>query len=83
MSDQINRARRIDETMRTPGWRDIAAMLNAQAKEPEDELYEIMSKKPDSLTGKTALKYAIRARALRDFMESLQDEIKLLSENKR
>ncbi len=76
-------ARRIQETMHTPGWKDIASMLNAQAKEPEDELYEIMAKKPDTLTGKAALKYAIRARALRDFMESLQDEVNLLPENQR
>lgn len=83
MSEQLDRARRLQEMMRTPGWLDLVAMLNAQAKEPEDELYEIMAKKPDSLTGKTALKYAIKARSLRDFMESLQDEIKLLPENKR
>lgn len=66
--------------MHTPGWRDIAAILEAEAKEPEDELYEIMAKKPDSLTGKTALKYAIKAKALRDFMEILQDEVKLANQ---
>lgn len=82
MSAQLERAQRLQEMMHTAGWLDLVSMLNAQAKEPEDELYEIMSKKPDSLTGKTALKYAIRARALRDFMESLMDEVKLLENAK-
>lgn len=79
MSDQVERAQRIYDTMHSAGWRDISAMLNEAAREPEDELYEIMAKKPDTLTGKTALKYAIKAKALRDFMESLQDIVKILN----
>lgn len=82
MSEQMDRAKRLQDMMYTPGWRDLETMLNEQAKEPEDELYEIMSKKPDTLTSKTALKYAIRSRALRDFMESLKDEVKLLDGKK-
>lgn len=79
----MDRARRIQETMDTPGWVDIAAMLDEQAREPKDELYEIMAKKPDTLTGKAALKYAIRAKALCDFKESLQDEVRQLPENRK
>ena len=74
------RGERIMQTMHTPGWLDIEAMLNEQASGPESELCEIMAKRPDTLTGKTALKYAIKARALRDFMESLKDEVRLTNQ---
>ena len=72
----MSRAERIRDTMHTPGWQDIAAMLNEQAQEPQDELWEIMAKRPDTLTGRTALKFAIKSKALREFYESLQDELK-------
>lgn len=77
----LESARRINETMHTPGWQDIAAMLNAQAKEPLDELYEIMIHKTAQATGNEAFLRAGKAKALRDFMDSLQDEVKLLPEN--
>lgn len=68
--------------MQTPGWVDILSMLEEQAREPEAELYEIMAHKPDTLTGKTALKYAIRAKALREFKASVEDEIRILEPKK-
>lgn len=74
------RAQRIQDTMHTPGWHDIAAMLNEQAQEMQDALLVIMADRPDSLTDKTSLKYAIRLKALRDFYESLQDEVKKVNQ---
>ena len=68
------RAQRIKEFIGSQVGHEILAMMDEAAKEPEDELYEIMAKKPDSLTGRTAIKYAVRAKALRDFKESLLDE---------
>ena len=83
MSDKLDRATRIHATMQTGGWRDISGMLIEQAKESEDKLTNMMAKSPDTLTGKTALKYAIRANALRDFLESLLDEVNLLHESRK
>ena len=68
------RAQRIKEFIGSQVGYEILAMLDEQAKEPQDELWEIMAKKPDSLTGKTALKYAIKSKALNDFKDSLLDE---------
>lgn len=82
MSPQIERAHRLKEMMHTPGWRDVVTMLNDEAKGAESELVEIMATRPDALTGKSALKYAIRARALRDFMEMITDEVRLLDGQK-
>ena len=70
MSDRANRFRYF---LDSEVGQEVIALLDSEAKEPEDELYEIMSKKPDTLTGKTALKFAIRAKALRDFKETLLD----------
>lgn len=78
MSEQMERAHRLKDMTFTPGWRDVVAMLNDEAKGAESELVEIMATRPDTLTGKSALKYAIRARALRDFMEMITDEVRLL-----
>jgi len=70
----MDRAIRIKEFLQSQVGVEIIAILDKEAKEPEDELYQIMAARPDSLTGKTAIKYAVRAKALRDFKELLLDE---------
>lgn len=62
------------------GGRVLRDMLVEQAMEPQSELYEIMARRPDTLTGKTALKYAIRSKALSDFIELVDDEVKILAQ---
>ena len=57
----------------------LRRMLSEQAQEPKDELWAIMASKPDTLTGKSALKLAMRSKALHQFAESVQDEVKLLN----
>lgn len=76
MSAVDERAMRIRDTMGTPGWRDIEAMLNEQAKEPLDELYEIMVHKTGTVTGAGAHMRAGKAKGLIAFKESLLDEVK-------
>ena len=68
-----DRAIRFREFIGSQVGHEVIAMLDDMAKEPQDELFEIMARKPDSLTGKTALKYAIRAKALRDFKQEILD----------
>lgn len=74
-----DRARRIKETMGTPGWVDIAAMLAEQIQEPQSALMEIIAKRPDTLTGRKSVSLAARSRALIDFRESIEDTQKLLA----
>lgn len=52
-------------------------MLNEQISEEKDALYETMTKKPDTLTGKAAIGRANRARALEDFRESVLEANKI------
>ena len=78
MTEQFEEAVQIQATMETPGWAHIMAMLDEQATEPKDELYEIMSRKPDTLTGKSAIRLASRCAALKDFKESIFDKLKIL-----
>lgn len=78
MTFKLDRANRLRDMMNTPGWRDVVTMLNEEAKGAESELCDIMASRPEQLTSQSALKYAIRSRALRDFLESLTDEVKLL-----
>jgi len=74
----IERAMRIQATINTPGWADIAALLDSQAQESREEVFHIMSASPEKLTGKAAIRLASRARALMDFKESISDELKVL-----
>lgn len=68
MSDK---AQRIYDTMHTPGWPDIEAILDEMSGGPKEELWDIMSRKPDTLTGRTAIAKANRSRGLSDFKEEL------------
>lgn len=76
-------AERLRYVLQSPGWADIEQMIDEEIKENRDELLHIMAKKPDSLTGKTALKYAIRASALEDLKEQILDSQKVLSSQPR
>lgn len=78
MSAEMERAQRIKETMGTSGWRDILAILDEQIADPKDRLYAIMSSRPDTLTGKAAIRLASRSKALIDFRESIEDALKPL-----
>ncbi len=77
----LARAKRLHDTMQTPGWADAMAMLDEQANEPRDELFDMIARTPDKLTGKTSIRLASRAKALKDYRESLEDEIKILLPN--
>jgi len=57
----------------------IRRLLAEQISEPKEVLWDLMSRKPETLTGKVALKHAIRSKALTDFQESIEDELKPLN----
>ncbi len=75
---QRERSEQLAAAMEHPGWSVAMSMLQEQATEAKEELWALMASKPDELTGKKALKLAIRAKALFDFRESLIDEVKIL-----
>ncbi len=76
-------AAEIQATMHSPGWRYIEAMLDEQAREPQDELFQIMSKRPDTLTGKSAMRLAAKCAALKDFKESVYGRLSILLPNRK
>ena len=69
----------LNDAWRSHGGAILRRMLAEQSELPKDELWAIMANKPDTLTGKTALKYAIRSKALTDFKDSVEDELKALN----
>lgn len=72
-------ARAVQAILQTPGWAVIKRLANEEIDEAKGALYRLMHSYPDKLTGKSALKYAIRARALEDFLESVEDSRKVVS----
>lgn len=79
----INRAVRIQATINTPGWRDIVTIIDASILEAQEEVLGLMLRTPEKLTGKAAIRIAAKARALKDFMETIEDEVKILSPNRK
>ena len=75
---QIERASEIAHTLQTPGMAHIWALLEAQRQDALEALEHIMDAKPEQLTGKTAVKLAARRKALANFRESVEDEVKIL-----
>ena len=65
------RVMRIWHTMNTEGWPDIVAILDEMAQDARESLIEIMVRKPETLTGKTAIAKANRTKALTDFKTEL------------
>lgn len=82
MIEASAKAHRIWNTMQTEGWPDILAILNDMTKEPQDELYEIMVRKPETLTGRTAIAKANRCKALLEFQDELNDLVAPLNPRK-
>ena len=64
--------------LQSPGWLHIQKMIDDEISENRVELERLMSKDPDKLTGKTAIKYAVRARALSDLKEQILDSQRIL-----
>lgn len=79
----LERAKRIRDFLGSQTGHEIIAMLDEQAKEPLDELYAIMVHKTGTVTGASAHLRAGKAKGLRDFKESLLDEVKKLVESER
>lgn len=82
MSDQMAQDLRIWDTLQTSGWQDIRGIVMGMIAEEQDALLHAMGRKPDTLTGKVAIKHAARRLALMDFLETLDDKMRLL-ESKR
>ena len=69
--------------MGTSGWQDISAILDELIQETEADFSALLAREPEKINLRTAQKYAVRAKALNDFRESIEDTQKLLAtENK-
>ena len=75
------RLRRMYETMHSPGWPDIVKVLDEMAQSQKDELIEIMTRKPETLTGRIAIAKANRTKALTDFKDELYSLIAPVKQN--
>ena len=72
-----DRAIALAETWASLGGEVLREMLSERIKENKDQLYHLMSSKPDTLTGKAAIRLASRAAALEDLLVDIQDDIKI------
>lgn len=78
-----NRSDRLYSISQCDGFSELMAMLKEQILEPKEKLYHLISTKPEALTGRQSIKLASTAKALENFKESLEDEIKLSNPSTR
>lgn len=79
--EQIAASKRIAEAITHPGWGDIVKILDEMRLESQAKLQHLMDSDPDKLTGKTALRHASRAKALKDFSEAVYDASRISAPN--
>lgn len=79
MSDRLEKAMRLADLQRHPGWRDLMAIANEQMGQNFDWILETMSKSPDKLTGKTAIAKANRHKGVKNLLDAVGDEVRFLN----
>lgn len=77
MTEQ-QKAVEILETLNSAGWKHIKAIFDEHIKLPKDELFEIMSARPETVTGKAAFLRAGRSKGCSDLLEEIESKPKLL-----
>jgi len=73
----VEKAQAVAAVLQSPGWAVIVEMLE-QMRDAEFDRLEGMMNRPETLTGKAAIRSAARRRALKDFREEVEDAIKIL-----
>lgn len=74
-------AKRIQETLCTPGWHDVLKIMEDMSKDAESKVMHLLSSSPEKLTGRTAIKYGARRKALLDLKEELYEALKICSQS--
>jgi len=76
-------ADRIRYVLQSSGWQDIQKLIDDGISERTEALLELMDSRPDSLTGKTAIKLAAGRKALKDLKEEILGSQRLLAPQPR
>lgn len=83
MIDQMQQAQAIKSILQSGAAHHLWAMLDEMVADDTNNLIGIIAKRPDTLTGKTAIRLASRAQALKDFKEAVLDTQKILEPSTR
>lgn len=77
-SPRIERAQRLQNLVTSPGWDDLRAIaMERIADDATGKLISILDSRPDTLTGKTAVRLASRRKAILDLFGEIEDEIRV------
>ena len=71
-------ALRLRDTMNSAGWPDMVTLLDGMISYEQEAVMDAMASRPDTLTGKAAIRHASRAKALKDFKQEILDSQQLL-----
>jgi len=73
----VQRSLAISEAWNSLGGHLIREILEGMIRDPKEQLFNLVSSsKCESATGKTGIRLGSRARALEDFKETVEDEIR-------
>jgi hypothetical protein len=79
VTDPIQIAEEVMDTMATPGWAHIESILEQMETDSKEGLFAQMTSRPESLTGRKALIMAGGLRFVRDFREAISDAVRPLA----
>lgn len=78
-----DQAERIQATLNTPGWQDILSIAKEHIAGPRHDLIVMLGVDPENLTGKMAIAKANRAKGVEDFIEEVNDTLKILAQPRK
>lgn len=76
MSERIEKAMRLADLQRHPGWKDLLSIANEQMNGNSDWIFNTLASHPEKLTGRTAIAKANRLKGVSELLEAIDSEIR-------
>ena len=70
-------AKRLMALVESPGWPVLKMHLDSEVDAGRDYILSLMNSKPESLTGRTALRHGMRVKAYTDLGEWIESQVQL------
>lgn len=77
MSDKKVDAKKILTLVESDGWPVVKEYLTAEINGSRDYILSLMNSKPESLTGRVALRHGMRVKAYTDFGEWIDSNVQI------
>jgi len=77
VEERIRRTAALRQMTASDGWKIALEYISEKKAQSFESLTKMMERNPEKLTNRTAFAHGLRNRALTDFMDWLEDEVRL------